>query len=57
VYSSKSATSLPGGSSSDRREAMNRCVCGDVSSAYTWSPRRSIASGHVSVERLAIRMA
>ena len=33
VYSSKSATSSPGGRLTSRRERMNSCTCSEVSSA------------------------
>src|SRR5215211_3577134 len=48
VYSSKSATSSPGGFSGSRRERMKSRVPGETSSAYTWSPRSKSASGQFS---------
>src|SRR6478735_4985121 len=53
AYSSKSATSSPGGCDTSRRERMNSTVAGLTSSAYTWSPIRSSPSGHGSEPALS----
>ena len=37
-----------------RRERMNSCISSVVSSAYTWSPRKSTRSGHRTVASVAI---
>ena len=55
VYSSKSAISSPGGRETSRRERMYSSVSGETSSAYTWSPIRSSASGHGSIPDLSRR--
>ncbi len=48
VYSSKSAASPTGSASGARRERTNSSVCGETSSAYTWSPISSSSRGHAS---------
>jgi hypothetical protein len=56
AYSSKSASSAPGGSSSPRRRSMYSIIGAASSSAYTWSPSMSSRSGHWSWGVLVSRL-